>query len=426
MSIRAKLIIFTALSAIIIAPVVYFEFWNFATAGGIVLRPLDSNLITAIVVITFISCALTCATGLAISASYSKQLHAIADDMYGIIQGSIMLDTLIRGSSEFKQFNSNLNSMVERIRDIVKSMKDIATRLSDVSQYMSKNSQIAFDNAKEEALAIIDSSASIEEIAKGINEVADTATNQAEGLITLVNLINSLTDTAEYLSNRINEISSQANNVAEEAIHGQQVLGNATEEMLGIIRDSQSIVEVLNVINSISDQINLLSLNAAIEAARAGVAGKGFAVVADQISKLADMTATSVKNISMMISEKNKNLEINTKSIQGAVKSAGQIMQRIQEVSKDMKKISKSVNDQARLNRIICNEAGKISDKSEEINNKTTEQKISIYNVLTNVNTINERFKDTLKSAKELSKSTIKINEISEQLVEINSSFKLQ
>jgi len=317
----------------------------------------------------------------------------------------------------------NFNSVANNILNCSDQIESISKKLLTATEELTENINRTRESAENEVLSIIDVSASVEVIAAGIDDVGKKSETQSSELKILVNLLKGLTDTAEGLGKKIDQFVSTAKVVADEAIEGQKDLNNATEEMLKIIKRSQSINEVLSVINDVSDQINLLSLNAAIEAARAGESGRGFAVVADEISKLADKTSSSVKDITDMLKEISGGLESNTRSIQEAVVSTGEIMGKIQEFHSEIKKVARSVQDQAKLNSIITSEASTINDLSEDIDNATTEQKLAIYNVLTNVNEINTLFKDTLMGIKELKKTTDQASKTSFELKKIKSPF---
>jgi len=295
-----------------------------------------------------------------------------------------------------------LDSAVNELKRLQRKDSILAENLEIFSRSIRSASDRAFATGKDLALDMIDVGASIEEIASGINEVGDEAKSQSEGLHTLVNLIKSLTGTANDLGSKIDMAVSTASTVAEEAISSQDRLNDKTEDMLTVIKEATRIYDVLQVINEISDQINLLALNAAIEAARAGDAGRGFAVVADEISKLADQTATSVKDIASMLEDINRDLVGNTRGIQEAVTQTGAIMEKIQEFHREISRVARSVKDQSQLNTIVFNEAAKINQLSEELDNATTTQKIAIYNVLTNVNAFNSLFKKTFEAVKEV------------------------
>ena len=299
------------------------------------------------------------------------------------------------------------------------TVQEALPRIMSLLTHIGNVNRATTENSHEQVISTIDVSASIELVAAGINDVALNASEQAEGLTTLVNLIRSVSQTAESLGKKINEAVSTASEVAGDAIVSQGGLKEAAGRILTIINETSEINEILEVISGISDRINLLSLNAAIEAARAGDMGKGFAVVADEISKLADQTADSVDSINLMLREKNSVLEENTISIQKALQSVSEIMENIQSISREINKVANSVRDQAKLNDIVARDASRISDRSETIDESTTEQKVAIYDVLTNVNSINSMFKKTLASAGEIGKMISELQGIAEDLKNI-------
>jgi len=291
-------------------------------------------------------------------------------------------------------FLRRVGSTMERLAPAADGLAATAKRLTETVEKLNENS-------KSQSVSIINIAASVEKVAVGINSVADNAAQQAEGLQTLVGLIQSLMETAEALAQRIEEAVSSTHEVAENAERGRERLNEASKGMVQIMKDSGAINEVVEVIGEISDRINLLSLNAAIEAARAGDAGRGFAVGADEVSKLAERTFASARDIGAMISGRGKILEGNTATIREAVQSAGGIMETIERIGVDVKKVANTVKDQAQLNSIVAHQAQMISGKSEEIDDATTEQKIAIYDVLNNVNGINALFKENLAMARE-------------------------
>ncbi|MFW5862310.1 MAG: methyl-accepting chemotaxis protein [Spirochaetota bacterium] len=316
----------------------------------------------------------------------------------------ILIIRLRRGNRNFHEIKSTLAIIQDNNSNCSNRVTRLSEHLGITLQKINDLASGSFDTSRTQTLEMIDISASIESIAAGINQVAETAENQANDIKRLVYLIQGLMESADSLGAKINDAVTKTKDVAADAIEGQKELYNASEKMLTVIEESRSVNEVLNVISDISDQINLLSLNASIEAARAGDYGRGFAVVADEVSKLADQTASSVKDISTMLNTTNERLERHTHTIQDAVKAAGKVFEQIQGISDDIRRIANTVRDQGRMNKIVSEDAITINNRSIEIDDATTEQKLAIYDVLTRVNTMNELFKSNLAAAKDMKK----------------------
>ncbi len=397
-----RILVFLVLPALppgIIILAVLLSPWDFPP---IVTERYAAGVVAAAALLVLSFYAITMLVSLIIIRSDKKHLSAISKRLKNpAYEGHVSLrdDEFPR---HMRDFVCDCNSLSEQLRLLQeKSRKDIMAIQEDVMS-ISRQSDISFSSAKEQALAMINISASIEHIAEGINSVTNLSNLQARDLHSLVNLIQSLSETANSFVSVIEESVSNARFVADEARQSQQGLNSATEEMMNIMEGTRDINAVLKVINDISEQINLLSLNASIEAARAGDAGRGFAVVADEVSKLAEQTARSVHDIRTMLDENNRNLEKNTGMIREAVRSADIIMDKIQTFSDEIKKVSSQVRDQVKMNIIVAEEAYKIRGKSVEIDDSTTEQKIAIYDVLTNVESMNDLFKENLKNIKKI------------------------
>jgi len=307
-----------------------------------------------------------------------------------------------RGNRNFQEIKSTLAIIQDNNSNCSNRVTRLSEHLGITLQKINDLASGSFDTSRTQTLEMIDISASIESIAAGINQVAETAESQANDIKRLVYLIQGLMESADSLGAKINDAVTNTKNVAASAIEGQKELYNASEKMLTVIEESRSVNAVLNVISDISDKINLLSLNASIEAARAGEYGRGFAVVADEVSKLADQTASSVKDISTMLNTTNERLEKHTHTIQDAVKAAGKVFEQIQGISDDIRRIANTVRDQGKMNKIVSEDAITINNRSIEIDDATTEQKLAIYDVLTHVNKMNDLFKSNLSAAKDM------------------------
>ncbi len=273
----------------------------------------------------------------------------------------ILIDELL----QYRDFSSTgLQDSRSRIKEVFNELSNMLEESKKLEDVSSRNIEV------------------IHNFSEKINNTGDLSAKQAADIKMLVNLIKSLSETSVQLSNKITVSIDESSRVSDEAMKSKSRLDGVTETMLNVVKDTQSISDVLDVIGDISDRVNLLSLNAAIEAARAGDAGRGFAVVADEVSKLADQTSESVSSIMKMVKLQKDELEKHISVIRQSVDEVGHIMNQISAVNKELIKIARSVKDQTRMYDIVTSEASKVNSNSEEIDDAITQQKLDIYDVI--------------------------------------------
>ena len=203
------------------------------------------------------------------------------------------------------------------------------------------------------------------------DEVAQTVTAMNEMTSTIQNIAGN----ANHAANAVGEVHkevSQGRNISDEARNEIELL---VEEILGASQaierlqtDSSSIGAILEEINGIAEQTNLLALNAAIEAARAGEQGRGFAVVADEVRTLAQRTQESTESISQTITEFNKGTENVVSTVLKSRQRAESGIEKVREASQALKQIYENINQISDLNNQVATAAEEQSYAADEIN----------------------------------------------------------
>lgn len=262
---------------------------------------------------------------------------------------------------------------------LVDSIESLSATISDFTQH-----------SQEQAAATEEVTASIEEITAGVDNVKNNADEQFSNLEVLLETMENLSEIIVTMNALVEEALAMIDQISENARSGEQSLRVMNESMGNISTSSLEMTGIIQIINDISDKINLLSLNAAIEAARAGDAGRGFAVVADEISKLADQTASSIKNIDSLIRTNESEITKGNQNVGAAVEKINYIISDIEKIVDKITVISQQMSQQTVANQTVNENAEKVKTRSEQITNAMNEQKLAIEEISKTVGSINE------------------------------------
>ena len=283
-----------------------------------------------------------------------------------IAGGDLSQAVVVAGPEELNRVLRSCDEMQQALRETVKSLQDNAESVAAMSQQLAATTEQISTAAEQQSQASSAMAASVEEMSVGIAHMSDHATEVRAGA----------TQSSNFAAEGQNIIVKMldTDRATSDAIHAAEAkiaqLGGLSDEVASIVK----------VIREVAEQTNLLALNAAIEAARAGEQGRGFAVVADEVRKLAERTASSTQQISAVIGKTQSYTREATACMETVVEMMsgvdqlsqavggriGDMAQKTQQVVSSVSEITNALQEQSTASGEIARGIERIAQMSEE------------------------------------------------------------
>ncbi|KPX04698.1 Histidine kinase, HAMP region: chemotaxis sensory transducer [Pseudomonas savastanoi] len=293
--------------------------------------------------------------------SIVRPLRAAVGAMASIASGESDLTRTLEthGKDEITELGVHFNAFVAKLRNVVGQLQNSAVALGQASTDLGSNAGQAQKRSEQQSQQMDLVATAINEVTYGVQDVAKNA---------------------EQAANEMRDAESQAqqgqvniDNSLRQIEHLSTTIGQAVEVMQSLASESTQIGSVLEVISSIAEQTNLLALNAAIEAARAGEQGRGFAVVADEVRLLAQRTQKSTAEIQAMIERLQKHSDAAVKVIGDSSRSSQLTIEQANQAGQSLTSISQALRNLNSLNTSIASATLQQTHVVDDINQNVTQ-----------------------------------------------------
>lgn len=367
---------------------------------------LDSaSVIVAIFLMTLILSAAI--LGYLYASSFSKPIIRLMKLMKTAEEGDLTVSAPVKGSDEIAQLCSSFNHMMHKIRKLINQTQDVITETLNSSEILTTSTTQSVSTIQELAVAV-------SEIAQGTTTQALDAQKSTQDMAILANSMENVNEKTTHLLANTDGAKSLIE-TATSTMHSLTTTMNSSLEMSNNICTSivelnalnQNIEDVMKLVDSISEETNLLALNASIEAARVGEAGKGFAVVANEVRRLADESKSSTVNVrttlstinqkmneTVSLAEKSQQIIKNQEQVVGEThKVFFNIVEILSIMTAELQDVSENIHSMQTLKEIMVGQIDNIASvtqesaaSTEEVSSLATEQ----HNVISKLSNLSE------------------------------------
>jgi len=358
------------------------------TTSAFILR--EVNAITRFtIIIAVIAILVTAVIIFFFSNSITRSVVNVAATLKDISEGEGDLTKVIpeSGNDEVSELSHYFNLTMEKIKLLIIGIKDKSTLLSDIGNDLASNMtetaaaineitanvQSIKGRVLNQSASVTETNATMEQISGNIEKLNVHVENQSSNMSQASSAIEEMVANIQSVTQTLVKNSGNVKELMEASEVGRTGLSDVASDIQEITRESEGLLEINAVMENIASQTNLLSMNAAIEAAHAGEAGKGFAVVADEIRKLAENSSEQSKTISTVLRKIKGSIDKITVSTENVLNKFEAIDSCVKVVTQQEDNIRASMEEQEVGSRQILDGVGKINEINRHVRSGSNE-----------------------------------------------------
>lgn len=318
----------------------------------------EKQAIRTLLILVVMSLLISTPLAIMLATNTIRRLRHTGRQLEIIASGDLRHAPEVDGLDEIAQLNGSMRKMHRQLSDILSAISDTTSQLSTSAEEVSTVTSETSANIRQQQ-------AETEQIATAMNEMSHT----------VLEVEKNVGHSADSVTNA-NQEAGKGRKLVDDTVSGMQQLATQIESMSAVVteveQDSENITRVLDVIRGIAEQTNLLALNAAIEAARAGEQGRGFAVVADEVRTLAGRTQESTEEINQIIDKLQTGSRNAVSAMQQSRDQAGNVVGQAELAGASLSTIAESVSQIHLMSTQIATATEQQTTVVEEMNRNVT------------------------------------------------------
>ena len=412
--------------------------------GAYIAKTLKYNIFFGVVLLLFLVLG-----GLYTRFGIIKKIEETGKALLNISEGDADLTVRLKANEkdEIGKLSGSFNNFVEKLRDLIFSVQivigdsenindDLSAITTEISSAIEEMAAVFSSITREVDVLdknIIHSVSAMGDIDDNINDINNSITAQINIVDDSISAVSEMFNSLEVVNKITNEKREMMVMLKQLTTEGQGDIHDTDAVFKAVVESVDSIQQMANAIQDIASQTNLLSMNAAIEAAHAGESGKGFAVVAEEIRKLAETASKSSRDISTLISDVTTRIDMTEKSINKTLKVFESIKEDTEDTVEAFAEIQNSINELNKKGSLIRESMEQVNDYNKKIQNgssdvmiKTTNMRVSTEETKKISEIVRNGMLEVGKGNEEIVKTTIQMSKISEELRQIVKSLQVE
>jgi methyl-accepting chemotaxis protein len=400
-----------------------------------VLAPVH-NMMRITVIISIIMLAIMALAAVFLSKSITRPIISVTATLKDIAEGEGDLTKVIpeQGKDEITELSHYFNQTLGKIKNLIITIKNQATILSNTGNELSSNmtetaaaiNQITANirsiksRVVNQSASVTETNATMEQITVNIDKLNGHVNNQTTSVSQSSTAIEEMLANIQSVTNTLIKNTENVNHLSSASEIGRTGLQEVATDIGEISRESEGLLQINSVMKNIASQTNLLSMNAAIEAAHAGEAGKGFAVVADEIRKLAESSGEQSKTIGTVLKKIKSSIDKITSSTENVLTKFEAIDNGVKTVADQEVNIRNAMEEQGQGSKQILGAIGRLNEITQQVKGGSMEMLEGSKEVIQESKNLERVTQEITGSMNEMATGTEQINAAVNRVNEIS------